>query len=137
MWFLFKGTFWFSLVLVMLPFFDQAAQNKLKGAPQVELSDAFTAASGAYDYAMSLCSEKPDVCVKGGQTIEALGYRAKEGALVAYSMLEARFKDKDEVAKLIEDERDGAADPTQTATILPADNAVTGTIPVPSKRPKL
>src|ERR1700712_4512232 len=91
MWFLIKTAFWFSLVLVLLPVFSSQSTSRLQNAPTVQVSDAFGAATGAFQYVSALCSEKPDVCVKGGETLTALGYRAREGALVAYQFLDNHF----------------------------------------------
>ncbi|NKK74161.1 hypothetical protein GFM13_28250 [Rhizobium leguminosarum bv. viciae] len=94
MWFLIKGSFWFGLVLVLLSVFSPESSDKLANGPQLQLSDAFTAASGAYDYLTGMCSEKPEVCVKGTETLTALGYRAREGARVAYELLDSQFTDE-------------------------------------------
>ena len=94
MWFLIKGSFWFGLVLVLLSVFSTESSDKLANGPQLQLSDAFTAASGAYDYLTGMCSEKPEVCAKGAETFTALGYRAREGARVAYELLDSQFKDE-------------------------------------------
>ncbi|RUL99816.1 DUF5330 domain-containing protein [Rhizobium chutanense] len=94
MWFLIKGSFWFGLVLVLLSVFSTESSDTLAGGPHLQLSDAFTAASGAYDYLSGMCSEKPEVCTKGAETITALGYRAREGARVAYELLDSQFKDE-------------------------------------------
>ncbi len=91
---LIKGTFWFCVVLVVLPFFDGEAQKKLEGAPQVEAADAMTAATGALSYIGEMCAQRPEVCIKGAETVSALGNRAKEGALVAYKLLDKNFSDK-------------------------------------------
>jgi len=92
MWFLIKGSFWFGLVLVVLSVFSSENPDNA-GHTQLQLSDAFTAASGAYDYLTGMCAEKPEVCTKGGETLTALGYRAREGARVAYELLDSQFKD--------------------------------------------
>ncbi|MDO9417320.1 DUF5330 domain-containing protein [Pararhizobium sp.] len=91
MWFLIKGTFWFSLVLVLLPFLDPAASSKLEKGPTVELGGTFQAATEAFDYIRAICVEKPDVCEKGGETFVALGHRAREGARIAYEFLGDKF----------------------------------------------
>lgn len=93
MWLFIKGSFWFSLVLVLLPVFSGVSSQRLADAPPVEMSDAFAAASGAYDYLSNICAEKPDVCEKGSKTFTALGYRAKEGARVAFDYLNTKFVD--------------------------------------------
>lgn len=91
MWFLIKTAFWFTVVLVMLPFFDGDANDKLSNQPQVQAGQAISAASGAIAYASKICADRPDVCENGIQTISALGSRAREGALVAYKLLDQKF----------------------------------------------
>ncbi|WP_184397893.1 DUF5330 domain-containing protein [Rhizobium sp. BK650] len=92
MWFLIKGSFWFGLVLVALSVFSSESSDNA-GHTQLQFSDAFTAVSGAYDYMTGMCAERPEVCTKGGETLTALGYRAREGARVAYELLDSQFKD--------------------------------------------
>ena len=146
---LIKGTFWFCAVLCVLPFFDGEAQKKLEGAPQVEAADAVSAAAGAISYIGQMCSERPEVCVKGAETISALGNRAKEGALVAYKLLDKNFTDKNIPGKAATASAEAhEAAPAETVAeatkSIPAaaeqplpDAVVTGTvIPVPSARPK-
>ncbi|SCW30032.1 hypothetical protein SAMN02927900_00367 [Rhizobium mongolense subsp. loessense] len=94
MWFLIKGSFWFGLVLVLLPLFSSESSTRLANDPQIQFFDAFTAASGAYDYLTGMCNEKPEVCAKGAETLTALGYRAREGARVAYELLDSQFSDE-------------------------------------------
>jgi len=96
MWFLIKGSFWFGLVLVLLSFFS--GESSTGSQPKLQFSDAFVAATGAYDYVTGMCGEKPEVCVKGAETMAALGHRAREGARVAYELLDSRFGD-DSAAK--------------------------------------
>lgn len=90
MWFLIKGTFYCTATLVALSFLA-APPAEEKGGAGFDMGAAITAASGAYDYVTSLCVEKPDVCEKGAQTFQALGQRAREGALVAYQLLDSQF----------------------------------------------
>lgn len=91
MWFLIKGSFWFGLVLVLLSFFS--GESPTDSQPKLQFSDAFVAATGAYDYVTGMCGEKPEVCVKGAEAMAALGHRAREGARVAYELLDSRFGD--------------------------------------------
>ena len=136
MWFLIKGAFWFSLVLVLLPLFDNDATRTLEHAPAVEIGDTFSAASEAVGYITALCLQKPDVCEKGAETFVALGHRAREGARVAYKLLDSQFadpSDNTEVGKAALDQplpalADAAGDEA-------ADAVVTGTVAVPSRRP--
>lgn len=135
MWFLIKGTFWFSLVLVLLPFLDAESSAKLEKGPALEIGDTFSAASDAIHYVTAMCLEKPDVCEKGSETFVALGHRAREGARIAYKFLDTQFAEED-VAK---------ADPTKTdaldqplpdlANIDADDEVITGTIAIPTRRP--
>lgn len=128
MWFLIRGAFWFSLVLVMLPIFDQDATDRLAKEPGVELTDALGAAAGVFSYATELCAEKPDVCVKGAETFSTLGSRAREGARVAYTYLDTQFADQTAVQ---------AADAVKTGTVAAKDAGLPdiGMIPIPIPRP--
>lgn len=95
MWFLLKATFWFSLVLVLLPFLDPSSSTKLDQGPKVEISGTFSAANEAIHYVSAICVEKPDVCQKGAETFVALGHRAREGARIAYEFLNTQFAETD------------------------------------------
>ncbi len=129
MWFLIRGAFWFSLVLVMLPIFDEEASTRLKDENGVQLTDALGAAAGAISYVGSLCSEKPDVCVKGAETFSALGSRAREGALVAYTYLDTQFADDKTSPDKI-----ATTDAVVTGTVAVRQNL--GHIPIPVPRPR-
>ena len=135
MWFLIKGTFWFSLVLVLLPFLDAESSAKLEKGPTVEIGDTFTAASEALHYVTAMCLEKPDVCEKGAETFVALGHRAREGARVAYQFLDTQFADE-EAAKAGPGEKEALTQPLPAVASVDADDEViTGTIAVPTRRP--
>jgi len=95
MWFLVKATFWFSLVLVLLPFLDPSSNAKLEHGPKVEIGDTFSAANEAFQYISAICIQKPDVCEKGAETFVALGHRAREGARIAYEFLDTQFAETD------------------------------------------
>ncbi|WFS01720.1 DUF5330 domain-containing protein [Rhizobium tumorigenes] len=156
MWFLIKTAFWFSLVLVLLPVFSSQSTTRTQNNPQVQMSDAVTAATGAFQYVTSLCSEKPEICVKGGETFTALGYRAREGALVAYEMIDHQLSGKsadktasDAGATDTSRQQVAVAAPQAEAELQPMppklssdanDGVFTGTIihvPVPMRRPVL
>jgi len=91
MWFLIKGTFWFSMVLVALSFFGGDDTAESNAMPAFQVTDAVQAASGAYQYLAGLCLERPDVCEKGAETLTALGHRAREGAKVAFDILDKQL----------------------------------------------
>jgi hypothetical protein len=159
MWFLIRTAFWFSLVLVLLPVFSQQSTSRLENDPKVQVSDAVSAATGAFQYVGALCQEKPDVCVKGGETLTALGYRAREGARVAYEFLDHQLgngKAQDKTAagsdalkidpatiSRIEAAAEAQPMPPKPAGGETADNSVvTGTvghsfIPVPQPKPAI
>jgi hypothetical protein len=133
MWFIIRAAFWFAVVLVMLPVFDRDATSRLEQEKGVELTDALGAAAGAISYVSALCSEKPDVCVKGAETFAALGSRAREGARVAFTYLDTHFSPEAET-------EDGESDAVLTGTVAAADDEalsadVPARIPVPVPRP--
>ncbi|MGK6315277.1 DUF5330 domain-containing protein [Neorhizobium sp. DT-125] len=139
MWFLIKGTFWFAAVLVVLSYFSNRPATEPQSASALEVGDAFAAATEAYQYVSAICAEKPDVCVKGAETFSALGVRAKEGARVAFELLDKQFgngqPDGKEAALVADpDPTPFPAKPAETAAV-PADAISTGTVPVPQKRP--
>lgn len=139
MWFLIKATFWFSLVLVLLPFLDPSSAQKLEHAPKVELGDTFSAANEAFQYISAICIQKPDVCEKGAETFVALGHRAREGARIAYEFLDTQFAETDAAtpdAKVTTGTVTPAADVATPATEVSTIDAepVFKRTPVPEKR---
>lgn len=88
MWFLIKGTFWFTMMLVALSFFSSRPAAVDEAGAKLEVADAVHAATGVYQYLSGLCLERPEVCEKGAETLTALGHRAREGALVAFDILD-------------------------------------------------
>lgn len=92
MWTLVKGSFWFSLVLVTIPFFDAETRDTLAEAPPVAVGESVSAAFVALEDIRGLCARNPGVCETGGETVIALGIRAREGARLAYEFLDERFQ---------------------------------------------
>jgi len=140
MWFLIKGAFWFSMGLVVLSFFNAQTQPANGNQPDIKVTDAFSAATQAYQYVSAICSEKPDVCVKGAETFTALGHRAREGAFVAYEFLDKQFAA--EMPKTVAGAEPLVAAPAQPMPKITvrsaADDLMTGTIvPLPMKKPVL
>ncbi len=146
MWFLIKGTFWFSLVLVTLPFLDPASTSTLENGPKVDVGDTVSAATEAFGYISALCVQKPDVCEKGAETFVALGHRAREGARIAYLFLDQQFaepSDKvmtgtittnpEQAAETAAKPDMLAAEPKAAAVVAEAEPFLTK-IPVPEKR---
>ena len=95
MWFLIKGSFWFSLVLIALPFLDSGSQEALDKAPPLEVGQSVSAAMEAFEDIKQICVRKPEICATGSETFAALGIRAKEGARIAYQFLDAKFADSE------------------------------------------
>lgn len=137
MWFLIRTAFWFSMVLVMLPIFDNEASTRLKNEKGVELTDALGAAAGAISYVGSMCSEKPDVCVKGAETFSTLGSRAREGARVAYTYLDDQFADEDKtkVADAVLTGSTVLTGSVAASDVTTSDNMIRN-IPIPVPRPR-
>ncbi|ODS56843.1 MAG: hypothetical protein ABS40_08625 [Agrobacterium sp. SCN 61-19] len=143
MWFLIKGTFYCTATLVALSFLAAPPAEEKDGA-SFDMGAAITAASGAYEYVTSLCVEKPEVCEKGKATFQALGQRAREGALVAYQLLDQQFTDEGTavVADEIQTPKTGAVEiirpQVETPRLVSADSeapVITGTV-TPSERPR-
>ncbi|AUX75618.1 MULTISPECIES: DUF5330 domain-containing protein [Sinorhizobium] len=134
MWFLVKAAFWFSLVLVLLPFLDPSSGAKLENGPKVEIGDTFSAANEAFQYISAICIQKPDVCTKGAETFVALGHRAREGARIAYEFLDSQFAEAEAPdAKVMT----GTVAPAESLlAVEPANEAmpVFKRTPVPEKR---
>jgi len=135
MWFLIKGTFWFSLVLVLLPFLDPSSSSTLEKGPKVDVGDTVSAATEAFGYISAICTEKPDVCVKGTETFVALGHRAREGAKIAYLFLDQQFAEpSDTVTTGTIASPDPATAVATTETASAEAEPLFNKIPVPEKR---
>lgn len=84
MGFLLRMGFWFSLVLLALPFGAVEGQDETVGPLQ-----AFFAARAAVEDMRGICERQPDVCATGRAAMQTIGARAKESARIAYEMLDA------------------------------------------------
>lgn len=105
MFFLIRMAFWFSLVLLALPF-DTVTDPE--GQPSVSPIQALVAAGEAVGDISGLCERKPEVCETGKSAMHTVTVRAIKTAKIAAEML---------------DESDPAAQPdTKTTTSsLPKD----------------
>ena len=81
MFFLMRMTFWFSLVLLMLPF------GGGDDGQQVSPLKALMTAREAVGDIAGICERKPDVCETGKSALHTIGVRAKASAKIAYDML--------------------------------------------------
>ncbi len=75
MGFLIRTTFWFSLVLLLLPFGGDDSD-----APQVGPLQALLAARAAVNDFTGICERQPHVCETGKAALHTIGVRAKASA---------------------------------------------------------
>lgn len=90
MGFLIKSAFWLSLVLLLIPFGGQNAE----GDTNVGALDTFLAARAVVTDMANLCERRPDACEIGKSALNTIGVRAKEGARIAYGLLDEHFGEK-------------------------------------------
>jgi hypothetical protein len=121
MGFLIRMAFWFSLVLLALPL-DPGGADGSQGVNPIQ---AFFAAREAVDDVAGICERKPDVCEVGRAAMHTIGVRAKEGARIAFEMLEGNGVSKpvppDEVGAL-------TASEDSTRPAAPTDDNATGSV---------
>jgi hypothetical protein len=86
MTFLIRMGFWFSLVLLALPFNFGATDAD---APSVGPIQTFFAAKEAVSDVAGICERKPDVCETGKAAFDTISVRARESARMAMEMIEA------------------------------------------------
>lgn len=92
MGFLIRAAFWFSLVLLALPFDigpDEAGRESV-GAVQ-----ALVAAREAVGDIAGICERKPEVCETGKSAMRTITVRAKETAKIAAAMLDDETAEPD------------------------------------------
>ncbi len=85
MFFLIRMAFWFSLVLLALPF-DSGPEAS--GTPSVGPVQALVAAREAVGDISGLCERKPDVCETGLSAMQTVTVRAIRTAKFAAEMLD-------------------------------------------------
>ena len=87
MGFLLRSAFWFSGVLLLLPFGEVGDERSVGPV------DTFFAAKAALSDVGALCDRQPQACTVGKAALETIGLRARESARVAYDVLDERFGD--------------------------------------------
>jgi len=85
MWFLIRAAFWFSLVLLALPF---GAGSDASGEASVGPVQAFVAAREAIGDIAGICERKPDVCTTGKEAMHTITLRAKATVRMAAGMVD-------------------------------------------------
>jgi hypothetical protein len=88
MGFLLRTAFWFSLVLLVIPF-DVGGGDA--AGERVGPIETFFAAREAVSDLSGLCERKPEVCEVGKSALNTVGLRAREAARIAYQMLDENF----------------------------------------------
>ncbi len=117
MGFLIKSAFWLSLVLLIIPFGGK------DGESTVGAVEAFFAARAVVDDMSGLCERRPEACEVGRSALHTIGVRAREGARIAYGMLDERFGEEPvEVAESSEPLHTGSVPvPSARTDVAPAD----------------
>ena len=114
MGFLIKCAFWLSLVLLVIPFGGKDGS----GEPTVGAVEAFLAARAVVDDMSGLCERRPEACEVGRSAFHTIGVRAREGARIAYGMLDEQFGEQPSAVAVAEGDQ-----PLHT-----------GSVPVPAAR---
>jgi hypothetical protein len=84
MFFLLRLVFWIGLVLVLLPR-DKSPDSD--NAPQINASEAISAATAAINDMSQFCKRQPQACEVGGQAASVVGQRAQGGAKKLYQII--------------------------------------------------
>ncbi|MGA8903008.1 DUF5330 domain-containing protein [Bradyrhizobium sp.] len=84
MFFLLRLVFWVGLVLVLLPRDKTPDSDK---APQINASEAISAATAAVSDMSQFCKRQPAACEVGGQAATVIGQRAQGGARKVYQYI--------------------------------------------------
>lgn len=85
MGFLIRTAFWFSLVLLFIPFDLSDAEGRVDTVSPIQ---AFFAAKDAVGDIAGMCERKPDVCETGRSALQTIGLKARETARMAYAWIE-------------------------------------------------
>lgn len=119
MFFLLRAAFWFSLVLLALPF---SIGSEDKTGESVNPIQALLAARDAVGDIAGMCERKPEVCETGKAAMHTITVRAKETARIAADMLD-------------EQPADQAARPAETVPATDQTTITGSVVPTPSARP--
>lgn len=87
MGFLIKSAFWLSLVLLLIPFGGKGADDEAQVGPV----DTLMAARAFIGDVAGLCERQPETCEVGKAALNTIGVRAREGARIAYGLLDEQF----------------------------------------------
>ena len=117
MFFLLRVAFWLGLVLVLLP---REKTQDIEGAPQVNASEAVSAATAAVSDMSQFCTRQPAACEIGGQAATAIGQRAQEGARKLYQIITDK-RPPDHTSSIAGQDTDDATRGVAVDTLRPED----------------
>ena len=126
MGFLIRSAFWFSLVLLLLPFGGDGSSDDL-GPLQ-----ALLAAREVVQDVSGMCERKPEVCKAGRSALHTIGVKAKASAKLAYDVLGDESAEKVEPDAIVEAAEIAPDTTIATGTVSPAKVAA----PVKPKKAK-
>lgn len=123
--FLIRAAFWFTIVLLVLPFAQSRPESSETASaaplaqpnpqPDVSSKEAVTALQGAVSDVSGFCDRQAEACDAGRSVLSALGTRLRDGAAtLAYILDEALAGNEDGAAP---------APPAATGTLTPDDRA--------------
>jgi hypothetical protein len=119
MFFLLRLAFWVGLVLVLLPRDKTPDSDK---APQINASEAISAATAAVSDMSQFCKRQPAACEVGGQAATAIGQRAQGGARKVYQYITDKPEKSDKSDKRAP-EHTGSIGGMENAEATPGDVA--------------
>ena len=117
MFFLLRLAFWVGLVLVLLPRDKAPDQDK---APQINASEAISAATAAVSDMSQFCKRQPTACEVGGQAATVIGQRAQGGARKLYQIITDKPDKSDKSDKRAPDHT-GSIGGMESAEAAPSD----------------
>lgn len=117
MFFLLRLVFWVGLVLVLLPR-DKAPDSDK--SPQINASEAISAATAAINDMSQFCKRQPQACDVGGQAATVVGQRAQGGAKKLYQIITDKPEKSEKSDKLDKSDKRG---PDHTGSIGGMENA--------------
>ena len=121
MFFLLRMAFWLGLVLVLLPREKTPESEKL---PQLNASEAVSAATAAVSDMSQFCKRQPAACEVGGQAATVIGQRAEDGARKLYQIItDKRAPDRTGSIGAVENADSSPADLAPRDTLTPDDLA--------------
>lgn len=88
--FLLRITFWFALVVFLLPLGTSSTRT---GEEAVGALEAVSAAKQAIEDVAGICERQPDVCVTGKAALRSFGARARDTARAAYESLDKTLEE--------------------------------------------